>query len=174
MSVNVVDLDGALGCTAAHLRGELEHTELKNTYLFFDLCLLAEELLAEDGLRAKGVQRKLRELLDALSTYSPATLVERLRPLADLPERLRASLEQALREAFESKFQPERVGAELRKATDGFLAAQEHFIDAARELEEGLEGEERRTLEAPHAELMRAVRELRAVLLGMPRGIWLP
>ena len=157
-------------------RGQLKHSWLEN-----QLTNKSEEdvvlLWRGPGWPALERQfaarvREARELVEKIEDgYSPAQLVDRLAPLADLSGETREAIKGAVHAAYLEKIDVTALKATLRVAVDGLGAALDAFLWA---WGQPVSAEVERELRERWRELHRCAEGLRAALEQLPRSIVLP
>lgn len=162
----------ALPCKAASLRGKLKHSYLENA-----VCLptLAEDLSDSLTYKENGVARhqlirqqirEFAELMDNLEQgFSPAQLVDQLRPFRDLTIEQRSVLKSQIGNRFSEDFQLADRKKKLGLAAGEFLEDLDVFL---RTPPENANSAQSRMLKVQDS-ARSVIRELET----MPKGIWL-
>lgn len=162
-------------CEANTLRGQLKHSWLEN-----QLCNKKTEdvlyLWSEGKWRALENEFDMRieetlELADNLAEgFSPAQLVDQLRPLARLSESDRALIKKAVHKAYLESSGILELQAPLKKAAKSLSEAISQLRDAWKNKHQ--EGEQK-VKKAWEAVSMKAT-ELLELFKGLPTGVVLP
>lgn len=162
----------ALPCKASSLRGKLKHSYLDNA-----VCLptLAEDLVESLTYKESGVARhqvirqQIREFTELMDSseqgFSPAQLVDQLRPLRDLTAEDRRALKEQIHRQFSKDFQLAERKSSFELAAGEFLDDLDVFL--ATPSEDG---------KSPQSKMLKvqdSARSLVRELEKMPKGIWL-
>ena len=162
----------ALPCKASSLRGKLKHSYLENA-----VCLpaLARDLTKsltyeENGIeRQQIIRQQIREFMELMVSldqgFSPAQLVEQLRPFKVLAAEDRHSLKEQIHRQFAQEFQLAERKARFESAAKMFLAALDVFLEIP-------PGDEK-SAQSCMVKVQDSARGLIRELEEMPKGIWL-
>lgn len=161
-----------LPCRASSLRGKLKHSYLENA-----VCLpaLPKDLMKSLTYKENGVPRQeiirqqIHEFKDLMAScehgYSPAQLVDQLRPFRALSEKNRQLLKEQMHRQFIKEFELEERKGRFESASEKFLSALDLFLEAS----SGDKG----MAQSNMVKVQDCARGLIRELEGMPKGIWL-
>ena len=162
----------ALPCKASILRGKLKHSYLENA-----VCLpsLPQDLTKSLTYKENGVARQeiirqqIREFRDLMASseqgFSPAQLVEQLRPFQVLGADDRRSLKEQIHRQFAQEFQLVERKARFESAAEMFLGALDVFL--------GTPPEGGKSAQSRMIKVQDSARDLIRELEELPKGIWL-
>lgn len=161
-----------LPCRASNIRGQLKHTYLTNKVCLTTLPedLMESMLFKEHGIPQNQVIRRLiSELLEVMGSmedgFSPAQLVNQLKPFRELPSENRQILRDKIHRQFVQKFWLDDRRMRLEQASTGFVSALDLFLS-----------EDQTDLTASKAgmdKVQEAARDLIRELETLPKGVWL-
>jgi len=162
----------ALPCKASSLRGKLKHSYLENA-----VCLptlpedLAESLIfKENGVaRHQVIRQQIHEFTELMGSaeqgFSPAQLVDQLRPFRDLTTEDRRVLKEQIHRQFSEEFQLAERKRRFELAAGDFLEDLDVFLATT--------SEDEKSSQLKMLKVQDSARSLIRELEQMPKGIWL-